>query len=185
MRKLQLLSSQVKDNILTHLPTLKEATRSADHLHKYSSKFEALHGEFLRRFQNSWEGNAHGFFSLQLQCGQCTKRCSDGAHWPAVWPTSGRWIHLCMWTDIFSDEVQQIQTQILFHWWAPLSCPSPPQTFSQISMPLFKPRADWIIRTEEVKWGGKHNKLLFVVLQYFYKRVKLFVVFPCLWNCRS
>ncbi|KAM3859884.1 general transcription factor II-I repeat domain-containing protein 2A-like [Diretmus argenteus] len=33
MRKLQLLSSQVKDNILTHLPTLKEATRSADHLH--------------------------------------------------------------------------------------------------------------------------------------------------------
>lgn len=52
MRKLQLLSSQVKDNILTHLPTLKEATRSADHLHKYSSKLEALHGEFSRRFQD-------------------------------------------------------------------------------------------------------------------------------------
>ncbi|XP_060779093.1 general transcription factor II-I repeat domain-containing protein 2A-like [Neoarius graeffei] len=42
MRKLQLLSSQVKDNILTHLPTLKEATRSADHLHKYSTMLEAL-----------------------------------------------------------------------------------------------------------------------------------------------
>ncbi|KAM3836157.1 general transcription factor II-I repeat domain-containing protein 2A-like [Diretmus argenteus] len=52
MRKLQLLSSQVKDNILTHLPTLKEATRSADHLHKYSSKLKALHGEFSRRFQD-------------------------------------------------------------------------------------------------------------------------------------
>uniref|UniRef100_UPI0037E9C4C4 general transcription factor II-I repeat domain-containing protein 2A-like n=1 Tax=Semicossyphus pulcher TaxID=241346 RepID=UPI0037E9C4C4 len=32
MTKLQLLSSQMKDNILTHLPTLKEATKSADHL---------------------------------------------------------------------------------------------------------------------------------------------------------
>ncbi|XP_078134287.1 general transcription factor II-I repeat domain-containing protein 2A-like [Sander vitreus] len=42
MRKLQLLSSQVKDNIPTHLPTLKEATRSADHLHKYSTMLEAL-----------------------------------------------------------------------------------------------------------------------------------------------
>lgn len=52
MRKLQLLSSQVEDNILTHLPTLKEATRSADHLHKYSSMLEALHGEFSRRFQD-------------------------------------------------------------------------------------------------------------------------------------
>lgn len=52
MRKLQLLSSQVKDNILTHLPTLKEATRSADHLHKYSTMLEALHGEFSRRFQD-------------------------------------------------------------------------------------------------------------------------------------
>lgn len=29
MRKLQLLSSQVKENILTHLPTLKEAKRSS------------------------------------------------------------------------------------------------------------------------------------------------------------
>ncbi|XP_038564407.1 general transcription factor II-I repeat domain-containing protein 2A-like [Micropterus salmoides] len=52
MRKLQLLSSQVKDNILTHLPTLKEATRSADHLHKYSTMLEALHGEFSRQFQD-------------------------------------------------------------------------------------------------------------------------------------
>ncbi|XP_074501494.1 general transcription factor II-I repeat domain-containing protein 2A-like [Sebastes fasciatus] len=52
MRKLQLLSSQMKDNILTHLPTLKEATKSADHLDKYSSMLEALHGEFSRRFQD-------------------------------------------------------------------------------------------------------------------------------------
>lgn len=52
MRKLQLLSSQVKNNILTHLPKLKEATRSADHLHKYSTMLEALHGEFSRRFQD-------------------------------------------------------------------------------------------------------------------------------------
>ncbi|GCC25594.1 hypothetical protein chiPu_0004005 [Chiloscyllium punctatum] len=35
MRKLQLLSSQMEDNILTHLPTLKEAATSADHLHRY------------------------------------------------------------------------------------------------------------------------------------------------------
>ncbi|XP_060691829.1 LOW QUALITY PROTEIN: general transcription factor II-I repeat domain-containing protein 2A-like [Hemiscyllium ocellatum] len=52
MRKLQLLSSQMEDNILTHLPTLKEATPSVDHLHRYSSMLEALHGEFSRRFQD-------------------------------------------------------------------------------------------------------------------------------------
>ena len=52
MRKLQLLSSQVKDNILTHLPTLKEAKRSGDHLQKYSTMLEALHAEFSRRFQD-------------------------------------------------------------------------------------------------------------------------------------
>ncbi|GCC31933.1 hypothetical protein chiPu_0010393 [Chiloscyllium punctatum] len=46
MRKLQLLSSQMEDNILTHLPTLKEAAPSADHLPRYSSMLEALHGEF-------------------------------------------------------------------------------------------------------------------------------------------
>ena len=34
MRKVQLLSSQVKDNILTHLPTLKEAKRREDHVKK-------------------------------------------------------------------------------------------------------------------------------------------------------
>ncbi len=52
MRKLQLLSSQMKDNILTHLPTLKEATPSADHLRRYSFMLEALLGEFSRRFQD-------------------------------------------------------------------------------------------------------------------------------------
>ena len=52
MKKLQLLSSQVKDNILTHLPTLKEAKRSSDHLQKYSTTLEALHAEFSKRFQD-------------------------------------------------------------------------------------------------------------------------------------
>lgn len=48
MRKLQLISSQVKDNFLTHLPTLKEALPNANHLHKYSAMLEALHAEFSR-----------------------------------------------------------------------------------------------------------------------------------------
>lgn len=52
MTKLQFLSNQVKDNNLTHLPTLKEAKRSDDHLHKYSTMLEALHAEFSRRFQD-------------------------------------------------------------------------------------------------------------------------------------
>ena len=51
MRKLQLLSSQVKDNILTHLPTLKEAKRPGDHLQKYSTTLKAVHAEFSRQFQ--------------------------------------------------------------------------------------------------------------------------------------
>ncbi|XP_023812089.1 general transcription factor II-I repeat domain-containing protein 2B-like [Oryzias latipes] len=52
MRKLQFLSSQVKDNNLTHLPTLKEAKRPEGHLQKYSTMLEALHAEFSRRFQD-------------------------------------------------------------------------------------------------------------------------------------
>uniref|UniRef100_A0A669BDA4 SPIN-DOC-like zinc-finger domain-containing protein n=1 Tax=Oreochromis niloticus TaxID=8128 RepID=A0A669BDA4_ORENI len=52
MRKLQLISSQVKDNFLTHLPTLKEAIPNANHLHKYSATLEVLHAEFSRRFQD-------------------------------------------------------------------------------------------------------------------------------------
>lgn len=52
MRKLQLISSQVKDNFLTHLPTLKEAIPNANHLHKYSAMLEVLHAEFSRRFQD-------------------------------------------------------------------------------------------------------------------------------------
>lgn len=51
-RKLQLLLSQMWDNILTHVPTLKEATPPADHLHRYSSMLEALHGEFSSQFQD-------------------------------------------------------------------------------------------------------------------------------------
>ncbi|XP_072436522.1 general transcription factor II-I repeat domain-containing protein 2A-like [Chiloscyllium punctatum] len=65
MRKLQLLSSQMEDNILTHLPTLKEAAPSADHLHRYSSMLEALHGEFSRQFQDfkTVENEMHIMFS--------------------------------------------------------------------------------------------------------------------------
>lgn len=44
MRNMELLSSQVKDNIFTHLPKLKKAKRSTDHFQKYSSMLEALHG---------------------------------------------------------------------------------------------------------------------------------------------
>ncbi len=46
MRKFNFLSSQSEGNILTHMPTLKEVTPSADHLHRYSSMLGALHGEF-------------------------------------------------------------------------------------------------------------------------------------------
>ncbi|KAM4555660.1 general transcription factor II-I repeat domain-containing protein 2A-like [Odontesthes bonariensis] len=42
MRKLELLSSQVKEKVLTHLPTLKAATKSADHLQKYSEMSVSL-----------------------------------------------------------------------------------------------------------------------------------------------
>ena len=52
MIKVQLLSCQVKDNILTHLPTLKEAKRPGDHIKKSSTMLEALHAEFSRRFQD-------------------------------------------------------------------------------------------------------------------------------------
>ncbi|XP_069584553.1 general transcription factor II-I repeat domain-containing protein 2B-like [Ranitomeya imitator] len=52
MRKLKFLSSQLKINIITHMPTLKEVTPSADHLDKYSSMFAALHDEFSRRFED-------------------------------------------------------------------------------------------------------------------------------------
>ncbi|KAM4043630.1 general transcription factor II-I repeat domain-containing protein 2B-like [Anomaloglossus baeobatrachus] len=52
MRKLKFLSSQLKGKILTHMPTLKEVTPSADHLDKYSSMFAALHDEFSRRFDD-------------------------------------------------------------------------------------------------------------------------------------
>ncbi|CAN2391864.1 general transcription factor II-I repeat domain-containing protein, partial [Pristimantis euphronides] len=52
MRKLNFLSSQLKGKILTHMPTLKEVTPSADHLHRYSSMLGALHEEFSRRFED-------------------------------------------------------------------------------------------------------------------------------------
>lgn len=59
----------------------------------------------------------------------------DGTRWP-VWHTSGRalrvsftaqkislWVYLCKRTGILRDEGQQIQMQILYHRWPPLSCP--------------------------------------------------------------
>ena len=52
IRKLQFLSSQLEGNILTHMPTLREATPSAKHLRRYSSMLGALHGEFVRRFED-------------------------------------------------------------------------------------------------------------------------------------
>ncbi|XP_077113087.1 general transcription factor II-I repeat domain-containing protein 2-like [Ranitomeya variabilis] len=52
MRKLKFLSSQLKINLLTHMPTLKAVTPSADHLDKYSSMFAASHDEFSRRFED-------------------------------------------------------------------------------------------------------------------------------------
>ncbi|KAK7886618.1 hypothetical protein WMY93_026239 [Mugilogobius chulae] len=52
MRKLEFLSSQMRENILTHMPTLKEVNPSAEHLKRYSSMLEALHSEFSRRFQD-------------------------------------------------------------------------------------------------------------------------------------
>lgn len=52
MKILQFLSSKLESNILTHMPTLREVTLSAHHLHRYSSKLGALHGEFSRRFED-------------------------------------------------------------------------------------------------------------------------------------
>ena len=50
MTKTQFLSSQLEKN--THMQTLKEAAPSADHLRRYSSMLQALHGEFSRRFED-------------------------------------------------------------------------------------------------------------------------------------
>ncbi|KAF7649858.1 hypothetical protein LDENG_00134850 [Lucifuga dentata] len=51
-RKQLFLSSQVEDNTLTHLPTLKERIPSADQLHTYSLTLKTLHDEFSRRFED-------------------------------------------------------------------------------------------------------------------------------------
>ncbi|CAL9707747.1 unnamed protein product [Knipowitschia caucasica] len=52
MSKMTLLSSQLENNSLTHMQTLKGVTPSADHLRRYSSMLIALHGEFSRRFED-------------------------------------------------------------------------------------------------------------------------------------
>lgn len=36
MRKLQFLANQLERQMFTHMPTLREATLSVDHLHRYS-----------------------------------------------------------------------------------------------------------------------------------------------------
>ena len=50
MRKLQLLSSQLQDNTLTHMHTLKEVKPSVGHLTRFSGMLQDLHVEFSRRF---------------------------------------------------------------------------------------------------------------------------------------
>ena len=50
MRKLQLLSSQLQDNTLTHMQTLTEVKPSAGHLGRFSCMLQDLHVEFSRRF---------------------------------------------------------------------------------------------------------------------------------------
>lgn len=50
MKKLEFLSGQLEGNILTHMPTLKEALPTQTQLHKYSTMLGALHVEFQRRF---------------------------------------------------------------------------------------------------------------------------------------
>ncbi|XP_063820002.1 general transcription factor II-I repeat domain-containing protein 2A-like [Pseudophryne corroboree] len=140
MRKLQLLSSQMGDNILTHMPTLKEATPSADHLHRYTSMLEALHGEFSRRFQDfkTLESEMH-MVSSPLELIDLQSDTLLAEHFRSVpllefysslkeenFPHMRRHAlrilvlfgstYTCEQTfSFFSDEVQQIQTQILYH----------------------------------------------------------------------
>ena len=69
MRKLQPLSNQMKDNILTHMPTLKEAKTPDDRLQKYSTMLEVQYAEFSRLFQDvrTLEGEMFMIFS-PLNC---------------------------------------------------------------------------------------------------------------------
>ncbi|XP_077968860.1 general transcription factor II-I repeat domain-containing protein 2A-like [Styela clava] len=50
--KLQFLSRQLQNNNLAHFPTLNTATTSANDFQKYSTMLDALHAEFLRRFED-------------------------------------------------------------------------------------------------------------------------------------
>lgn len=52
MRKLQFLSNQLENKVLTHMQTLKEVKPSATHLCRYSSMLGDLHSEFSRRFED-------------------------------------------------------------------------------------------------------------------------------------
>ncbi|KAL2094030.1 hypothetical protein ACEWY4_011342 [Coilia grayii] len=61
MTKLQFRTRQLESNNLTHMQTLKKVTTSADHLRRYSSMLQALHGEFSRPFEDlrTTEGKMH------------------------------------------------------------------------------------------------------------------------------
>lgn len=51
MRKVQFLSNQLENKILTHMQTLKEVKPSATHLYRYSSML-GVFSEFSRRFED-------------------------------------------------------------------------------------------------------------------------------------
>lgn len=52
MRKLQFLSNQIENKILTHMHTLKEVKPSACHLCRHSSMLGDLYSEFSRQFED-------------------------------------------------------------------------------------------------------------------------------------
>lgn len=83
--------------------------------------------------QGSWERIAHDFVSLHFQCGYCTLWWPALTHRPVhCWQRALSQYH---WQDapgmfdlpayvIISEELEQIQIQILSHCWSPVSCPS-------------------------------------------------------------
>ncbi|XP_034452049.1 general transcription factor II-I repeat domain-containing protein 2A-like [Hippoglossus hippoglossus] len=87
MTKLQFLSSQLEGYILNHMPTLKEATPSVDHLRRVTAGVL--------------------FFSQRGELSIHEEACSEDV--------GSLWIYLYFRTNIFRDEVEQIQIQILSH----------------------------------------------------------------------
>ena len=179
MRKLQLLSSQMKDNILPHLPILKEATPSADRLHRYSSMLEALHGEFSRRFEDfkTVESEMHMVSSpftcivdnapsdVQMELIDLQSDTLLTEHFKSVSLLDfysflkENFVHLRRHDQkilvLFGSTYICEQTFNKSRYKSSitddhLSFAYPPQTFSQILMHLLKPRPDWISLTEHV-----------------------------------